>query len=44
LSPYQNYDQAFNLFKYAKDKFGQPNSIVSDQYSPYNIPGKIIFP
>ena len=43
LSPYRNSDQAFRLFKDAKEKFGQPRSIVSDRYFSYNVPCKIIF-
>lgn len=42
LSPFRNSDQCFALLNDSK-KFGNPNSIVTDRYSTYNIPVKSVF-
>lgn len=42
LSPHRDATQAFSLLNSAK-KLGQPQAIVSDRYSAYNVPVKSIF-
>ena len=43
LSPSREASEAFALFNYAKDKFGQPKSIVSDRLPSYTFPVKSVF-
>ncbi len=42
LSPHRDATQAFSLLNSAK-KLGQPQAIVSDRHSAYNVPVKSIF-
>lgn len=44
LSPSREASEAFALFNYAKNKFGQPPSIVSDRLPSYTFPVKSVFP
>lgn len=43
LSPYRSSKPAFELFHSIKEVYGQPNSIVSDRYSSYNVSASLIF-